>query len=293
MDLTVVIRGAGERTANQCYELVCDEVASCHVFQIREQPFTHAVRRTFEIGIAERRKWTAAIDADVLVRSGAFEDLIDLAERSPEELFELEGRIWDKLFCGPRPGGIHLFRTTLIPKAIDDLDWEEPTHRPESRVIQRMVSLGHPQNKHEVIVGIHDFFQYERDLYRKGFVHAQKHASQVETFFQPMWQRLAKIDPDFQTVLHGMNDGRAVSGYAITDVTYFQDQLEAKLRGLGIREKQELIQKIDPDAILRELHPAKEFEAWEKSLTHASSFSRRLKQAIEIRLQRWFSRGSS
>jgi hypothetical protein len=263
--VTVVIRSAGERTLHLCHRLVCEQIPDDQVFLITEAPFALAVRRTFEIGIEGGRKWTAAIDADVLVRSSAFHDLVELAEETAEGLFGLQGRVWDKLYGGPRTGGIHLYRTALLRRALRYADVDRLDHRPERSVAREMEKAGFRYDEHELVVGLHDFEQAYRDYFRKGASHARKHQNRL-WLFQPMWRRRSASDLDIRVVLAGMEFGIAQPGLAITDIREAEilwqkmgDELDIGDKG-PVDERAFLGGQIDE--MVANLTPTPEFEVW-------------------------------
>jgi hypothetical protein len=215
-NVQVVIRTVGERTTEFCTEAVASQVGKDAVAVVNEVPFARAVRRTFEIGYASGKAWTLAIDADVLVFPHAVETFLWQGERMPKRFFSLDCQVIDKIFGGPRAAGIHLYRTSLLSRAIDLIDEKTQTHRPESHIREVMWRAGFPTRWHRVVVGLHDFEQYRKDYYRKGFVHAQKHRVFLPALKQ-RWERFAPNDPDFAALLAGAADGIMQGGTAFTD----------------------------------------------------------------------------
>lgn len=266
--VTVVIRSCGERTSEFCQHLVEQQVSSQHVHLIEIAPFSDALVRTFEIGLDAGRAWTAAVDADVLVHPHAISTLMKAAERIDPRVFEFQANIFDKLFQGPRSGGIHLYRTELLAKALPYAQRREVVHRPEFHVIQQMETRGYPQQLFDFVVGLHDFEQYLCDYYRKGFVHAQKHADLL-TFLEPMWSRLAVTDIDFQFVLTGMRAGLAAGGVATTNKQHFDGM------GNEIEHEKTPITAAEFDSLsveneLAQLEPAREFVEWSNQVSRHS-----------------------
>ena len=112
--VTVVIRSSNERTEAVCKYFAELQVPADSVFIIRERPFRKAVSENFKIGLSEGRKWTLALDADVLLRENAVTEMIDKAESLGDELFIYQGFVLDKLFRNTREGGPHLYQTKRI-----------------------------------------------------------------------------------------------------------------------------------------------------------------------------------
>ena len=266
-DVLIVVRSAGERTVEVCETLLSEQVASGNISRLCETPFSQAVIRTFEVGIEAGCKWTIAVDADVLVRPHAVEGIVSAAEREVDDTFELEGRIFDKLFYGPRSGGLHLYRTSLLEQAVEIARRLDVVHRPEFHVIQEMKSRGYRQKRIDDVFGLHDFEQYYRDLYRKGFVHAQKHADLLR-LLGVMWARMEADDRDFRAVLLGMRAGLEVGGVAWTDVSVFDEVASEALREGGLVEKNAIGNasdgSIDVERVLASHVPSPEFKAWDR-----------------------------
>ena len=266
MDTTIVLRCAGERTEELSRRLLVSESDPSCVVPIHEKPFAHAVRRTLEIGHAEGRPWTLAADADVLVREGSVGALVAVAERMPEDVFRVEGLVFDKLFHGYRPAGFHLYRTSLLGEALRHLS-ETPVHRPEHHVARSMEARGFGNRYVDVRVGIHDYEQYLRDLYRKGFVHAQKHTRYLR-FLEPLWNRLAREDIDFRLVLCGMEDGLRHGGVAVTDTRFFERISADAVEKIAGQEREPLradgLETSDVSERMAGLREAPEYRRWKK-----------------------------
>lgn len=236
-DVTVIIRTVGERTLDLCCHLVAQQVSEDHIFVISETPFSQAVKRTFEIGLEHNLPWTLAIDADILLRADAITELVRIAEQSSATTFEVQGQILDKLFGGPRPGGPHLFRTTLLSQALALIPADDSSGRPESYTIQQMAQRGNPWIQHHTILGLHDYEQYYHDLYRKAFVHAQKHRGLVLKQLEVLWQRLSQTDPDYQVASWGCRAGKIYDGELKIDIRHFPQEINALLQMQGWSEK--------------------------------------------------------
>jgi len=219
-DVYIVVRTSGERTTDLCVELLAAQAGRERVQLIREAPLSATVRRTSEIGIDAGCKWTLAVDADVLLLPDGVRRFVDAAERLPESYFSCDCLLKDRLFGGPRDVGAHIYRTALLPRALEAGAVAKKSHRPETQIRRMMRALGHETETANAIVGLHDYEQWRRDYYRKGFVHAQKFRGHIPIFL-PMWLRLAATDPDFAAVVAGAQDGLREAGYARTDIRQF------------------------------------------------------------------------
>jgi len=241
-NITAIIRSVGERTENLCYELARKQIDEENIHIIRETPFSEAVRKTFEVGIRENRKWTLVLDADVLVRAGVVEDLVGYAENMEDNVFEIEGKIIDKFLfsLNPREGGIHFYRTTYMTEALQYIPKPQDAIRPEFLVKNAMQAQGRPWRVIDLVVGVHDFEQFYRDIYRKCFIQAKKHFVYVEKML-PQWVELSENDPDFQVAVAGFKAGaeydKAVS---IDKNSAFMIAFDKTINNLGLAEKDRL-----------------------------------------------------
>jgi len=204
---SIIIRSSGERTEQACKNLILEQgIPAENLFVLREAPFSKALRKSLELGLERGLKWTLCNDADVLLRPAAVKTMLALAEQQEEQIFEVQGFILDKFLGGPRNGGIHLYRTSLLPKALENIQLEAGNIRPEFHTLKAMAALGHPWKTVPYLVGIHDFEQYYLDIFRKCFIHAHKHADMAELFLS-FWREKAGSDRDYAVALHGFASG--------------------------------------------------------------------------------------
>lgn len=203
-NLTVVIRAAGERTLDLCHSLVSKQVEEQNIFIIEEKPFSKAVFKNFEIGYENGHKYTLSIDADTLIYKDSIQLQLNNFDKLDENYFVYKGLVFDKFFNSYRGAGIHLYRTSLLAKAIDFIPKEGTSHRPESHTYREMQKLGFHTYQDTWAVGIHDDEQYYEDIYRKFFLHAHKH--KINDIISN-WDKDWINNPDFKMALKGLSDG--------------------------------------------------------------------------------------
>ena len=237
--VTVVIRSVGERTEAVCRQLILEQgVAEDAVFVIREAPFSQAMRVGFQIGLKQGRPWTFCVDADLLLRPGSIQRMVELAEQQPENVCEIQGYILDKFFGGPRIGGIHLYRTALLDRVIAAIPAEGVNIRPERATLGHMEKQGFPFVVVPELVGLHDFEQYQADIFRKCFVQAHKHLYLAPLLVE-YWRESAAGDADYEVALAGFARGIDHCGDVRVDVReqLFSHSSEA----LGVCEKAQIL----------------------------------------------------
>lgn len=243
IDVTIIIRSVGERTENLCKKLLIDQgFSNDEVFVVREVPFSASMKKSFEIGMNQGKRWTLCVDADILPRPGSISKMIELAESESKNVCEVQGYMMDKFFGGPRIGGYHLYRTSLLSKVVSLIPEEGVNIRPESYTLKQMAKRGYPRSIVPYIIGIHDDEQFYYDIYRKAFVHAVKHLNHAELLVNH-WKRNMEKDHDFKVALRAFSDSIQNTGeiYINSEQNLYKDLFELA----GFEEKS----KLDPSSI--------------------------------------------
>lgn len=213
-EVTVIIRSVGERTTDLCRELIISQgVNENNLTVVSVSPFSEALRKCYEIGIKKGRKWTLCVDADVLSSSISIKSLVDKAGDASDNVFEIQPLVCDWLFGGIRTAGVHLYRTSLLNKALDLVPRSEESLRPENYVLKKMKLLGFPYIVCDVLFGLHDFEQSYLDIYRKCYLQGKKHVKFTALLFG-YWQ--ANITKDFDCAILGFSDGLKASNVIAT-----------------------------------------------------------------------------
>ncbi len=235
--LTVIVRTVGERTTDLCVALIRQQIQESNISLVRESPNVSAIRKCYEVALAANREWTLIVDADILIRPLAIQDLVAYAEHAGDEFFKIEAIVLDKFLHKPRSAGVYLYRTRLLPIAIHCIPGPFDAIRPDSHIRDRMEQQGYPAIHSNVFVGIHDYEQFYSDIYRKTFIYAKKHYAQRRDII-PLWERLAERDDDYRLALQGFLDGESYDAeIAIDSNAPFMRDVDAILARLGLREK--------------------------------------------------------
>lgn len=238
-NLVVIIRTTGERTFEACKRLVLEQVPVSRLHIVNERPFEATLRRCYEIGMESGAEWMVTIDADVLLKKDAISGLLKEAESMPENHFQIEGMVLDKLTRRFRWAGYRAYRVKHLQIAWNLLPADRAEIRPESSTLDRMAARGYPYLRSRVIYGIHDYEQSLCDIYRKAYVHANKHPQWLPELLVT-WKGLAKEDTDFRVVLSGAFDGLLALEEPRIDTRDFAGRAEATLRKLELPEKDAL-----------------------------------------------------
>ncbi len=289
--MIVIVRSIGERTDSACIKLLETEIGNDNVFVVNENPFSVALRKSYEIGMREGRKWTAVIDADILLRSGALQELLTRAESFPGSVFTIQSEMLDKFFGGTRVGGIKLYRTKLLPKAIRFIP--DVNVRPETYVIRQMHAIGYYVDITDIVCGLHDFEQYYSDIFRKGFTHGIKHGS-LAHILVPYWQRSNREDRDFAVLLAGFLVGQKHAEKLLLDKNEATQEFLKFLKLSKLKEKSKIKKEIDlayVDKLIRNFVPPEEYylvkseiDSWGRPYVPKNPFKRIFVTTVKGRL---------
>ena len=246
-DALIIIRSVEERTLAYC-QFLLEKQGYKDVVTIQESPFSLAVRKSYELGSQSGKKWTLCIDADVLVKKGAIQELIQYAESLEENVFEVQGTFIDKFLAIRRTGALHLYRSSLLPKALEVIPPEGSTLRPEGSTLKAMAALGYPFALTDILVGIHDFEQYYADIYRKCYTHAHKHSKFIADI-ESYW-KAHQIDKDYEVALLGCRAGKVYEQTVYIDKRFLAEEAEEVLLLKKIKEKPPIDPAtFDPDIV--------------------------------------------
>lgn len=245
MDLTVeklvvVIRSAGERTLNACVELVRSQIENDSIIIIEEFPFEQALRKCYQLAIGSQKEWLLTIDADMFITKNAISNLLERGLSSEDDVFQLQGLIFDKLTYSYRNAGPRLYRSKYLQKALEFLPEDRTTIRPEYSTIGQMRASGLKSIETGELYAIHDFEQFYFDVYRKSFVHAQKHTNLIPVLIKT-WQSFVGIDPDYKIALRGLYDGMLHEELAVIDTRDYNELASIALRDLKMQEKSNIV----------------------------------------------------
>ena len=215
VEATLIVRSCGERTTEACLRMLG---RPAHL--ITGTPFSDTLRRAFERGIGEGRPYTVMVDADVLPYMHLVPTLMEAAEADTGDWFQKHALIFCKLF-GRRGAGNRIYRTALLPRALDLIDRYRLDERPETAIIRDMATQGHGRAEIPRVVGLHGWEQSYRDLYRVAYVHAVKSRDRIEKFL-PKWGKAAlRGDHDYIVALKGAADGARHVGPITIDAGSF------------------------------------------------------------------------
>ena len=248
----IVIRGIGERTEALCRALASQQVSEENVVSVCESPFSAALVKSFEIALERKREFTMGLDADVLLRPGAVREIEDRFRALPQTTYVAYGLVLCKFHGGMIPG-LHFYRTSLLRRALELAAASPLSIRPETTVARRMAEAGYPFRPLPVVLGLHDYEQYYRDIYAKMFNRARKSANAGV-----LVQRLAfhsASDDDCRIAACGARLGVALRNLMPSQLITPNDvpEVELLLARLGLTEKRPLPGNVDKTWVTKEL----------------------------------------
>ena len=232
--MDIIIRTTGERTERACIKAAEKEG---HVHIIRAFPFGEAIRQTFKTALDIGQEWIPVIDADVIIKPGTIQQAILELRGKSRSTFCLDGKTNDKIMLQNRRAGVHIFRTALIPLAMNMID--DHHIKPESTVRRGMIKIGYPTYSSKIIFGNHDYDQYYRDLWRKAVLQTYKLAKMIGA--RPAkWKRLGETDLDYKVIYHAHNYGKTLDRDTFRIDARKDYGATEGLKKLGIIEKGEM-----------------------------------------------------
>lgn len=204
-DLFVVLRSANERSVPLARMALEREKAS--YVQIEEYPFSAALKKMFSIAKDNPAKYLLALDADVILHEGALTKIIQEADKR-SHFFFLDFFVMDK-FRGKCCSGCHLYVNHYSNDLLNYLN--DDATRPENQLVLNFSTTHQIKMlKSPLVVGLHDYEQYYRDLYAKYLRRALRRRDEAEMLIHVIEARkkyFPKDDRDFDVVLKGLHDG--------------------------------------------------------------------------------------
>ena len=233
----VIVRHVGERTKELCSERLQQQVDTVEFVSCT--PFSQTVKTCFERAITANKKWTVCVDADVVPSDNCIKKLVDIAEQGPATLFEAQGLVADKVFGVLRPAGNHIYRTSLLPTALQHLAENAGSLRPESGVVWSMARQeACPWWQDQAFIGLHDHGQFYGDLIRKVLVQFFKFPAQRPDMEKQFMAKAQKGDRDYAAAVEAVRYAQSMLQEPIPlDAEWMQQHVRSIVDACGIVEK--------------------------------------------------------
>ena len=167
-DIAVCIRSSGERTEELCLQLIEKQIPKENISIVKDvRPFQEASALSIKKCIDKNLKYTALIDADLLILNNSLLELASIFDNLKDDYFYIDTMRLDKFFFAGRQGGIHFYRTELLKKHEEINQQLQNTDRPEARFHQLMVDNGFKIFSHKEVTSLHEFGQSYQHIFKK------------------------------------------------------------------------------------------------------------------------------
>jgi len=248
--IIATVRSSDERTEQACVNsLLQNGVSEGQIHIIKEAPFKRALEVCYETAADSGASWLLTVDADMVLLPEVLEKFYQQALNMPGHFIQIQGQVLDKFYGEIRRGGPRLYRVKYLKKALDISLSLDDHIRPETNIIQKMGSLGHPARYISPAIAIHDFEQYYADIYRKASVYAVKHIDKLPKILKEAVKH-REDDPDYQVILKGIYDSLATGMDVKIDKRLFNKEAKEALLELGFHEKESTVKELALEAIL-------------------------------------------
>lgn len=204
---TICIRSSGEFTTERLFKDIVHQIGTNKkVHLIKNLKFHQAVDRCFEFAIEDKSEWLITLDADLVIKPDFISTFSNIANSMKLKEIEAHAMTIDRLFMNYRSAGNRLYRVSSLTLLKKLLKKTKNNIRPEGTMLREATKLGYKIKSIENVVALHDFFQFSRDLFRKGYLCSFKHISHSSELIST-WRELGKRSKDFQILLRGFSFG--------------------------------------------------------------------------------------
>jgi hypothetical protein len=231
--LTIVVRGAHERTEDLCLASIRDQTDAA-IEVVHERPFLAALTRSVQIGIDSAREFTLCVDADIVFAPNGIARMIRQLQREPEAFFAC-GFLLDRFYGEPKARGVHLYRTRYLEEARAAIPTSESVERPETSM--KSVLLGRGRTSIYVrdrVLGLHGFGQFYRDVFRTIACRGQKSPEQFAPLMERFSHRAGK-DMDLRVALWAL--ANSVDGDVSLDAGHWSAEFDELCRMSALAER--------------------------------------------------------
>lgn len=207
--LTIIIRASGESTVSSLEKQLNNQVKAEDYLHIMDElvGFEEKLKNGFDLALSINNDFSVFIDGDILLQDNALKRIREMIPLLRDGDLGFGLRLWDQFYDSPKYRGLHVYRTSLLSKALDYIPDSGETLRPESFMKKRMWKLGHPWRNDisRYVVGIHDYYQKPSDIYYKFLIRSKR--SQEDITLLKSKFRDQTNNNDFKIALRGLEDG--------------------------------------------------------------------------------------
>ena len=209
---------------------------------ITENTHYAAVEKTYEVGLDNRRDWTFSVDADVILEPQMVVRVLDDLLSSTEDVRVAHPGVIDKLYRLKRWAGIQIYRTDALEELrnIFKLKKEQRQLKIEGACISELRGRGRKVAFVKHVVGLHDYYQYYRDLYRKVYLNTIRNQGMIRKA-RKLWSYWCRFDDDYRVTLAAMEKALEERRDLTNSVNDFsREELNEALGRLNLEEKPDI-----------------------------------------------------
>ena len=183
--ISIVVRSSGENTSRTLIKILeknKNENDSLVVLSDHE-PFHEKLYKSLFTALKLSNKFSIIIDADILVRDGFLKKIKNLTKSLPVNNSGFGVKVFDYFYNRPRYRGIHVYRTSSIEDILSYFPIKKGLLRPEKYVKDKLKmenELEWNNNFSPYVGGVHDFYQYNKDIVYKMYIRALREKDDVE-----------------------------------------------------------------------------------------------------------------
>jgi len=234
LNYIAVIRSVGERTEKLCeYSLINNGIPKENIFYVRNiAPFSEALKESYRIAIKTKADIAIIIDADVVLMPDIVLTINNIIAFYKHQWFFINLLIYDFISGLIRPGGPKFYNIKYLELALNMIENETVSIRPETYVTKKMHRLGYQIHYLDIPSAFHDFAQYRKHLFQKSINIYWKLEGKRDEIYKRAVQ-LETIDKDWYVVKRAFDYARKNVKQLKLDFRYYNKVFES----LDIKEK--------------------------------------------------------
>jgi len=202
---TVIIRHRGERTLPLIRQIL-EQSRYFNVIEVSSNAFHQTLEESLELALTLSDPWVIMLDGDVIPSPFLLKNLVKKTMKMDKKTFVVVPNVFDKSFLMTRKAGIHIYNQSYLNLMINKFDKIADEDRPETKLNLMMQECGYKMCSSNIVIGLHDFEQYYKDLWLKGYVFSKKSQYWVKKCIDD-WRKKSEKDLDYLALLDGYTFG--------------------------------------------------------------------------------------
>lgn len=199
-DVDIIQRRCGERTQ----DIYLDTFTGAqNIDVVYGEDLLDAVIKCLKIASKKDDGWTLFIDADVMLYDGAVYHMDRFLNTLPEEIIDI-GFAYDDKFLVKPIYGVHAHRNTHIKELYEwFIKYASIGPKSESKNLKKFYKeKGYISIKKNLVVGNHDFEQYNYDIFNKSVIRGVRQRKRIDLFIS--YLEAHEYDSDIRVAIQGL-----------------------------------------------------------------------------------------